>query len=83
MEVSWAPGKKGNAPLPPAAVLRNQAAIHARKRKQVDGPAAVPAAQPAAGTVRVWAYGREEVRQKVRVQVADFDEAVGTDVFVA
>ena len=32
--------------------------------------------------MRVWAFGREEVRRKVREQVADLAE-MRTDVFVA
>ena len=135
-QVSWAPGKKGNAPLPAAAWLTavngavnggangaRQAATAKRKHAEVgsctpiegdggsaqsepksfgvpDGPASGEASthgrpldwasqMPRSGshpsrssTARIWAFGREEVRRKVRAAVADLDEA-GTDVFVA
>ena len=86
VEVSWAPGKKGNAPLPPAARLGAAAAGSKRKHAAAEGAsAAVPAGRVGCErqlVMRVWAFGREEVRCKVREQVADLDEMV-TDLFVA
>jgi glycosyltransferase involved in cell wall biosynthesis len=76
--VSWAPGKKGNAPLPPEAHLNyceRSEAVGSKRKLGGEG-------ESKPRTARVWAFGREEVRVKVRACVADFDEMV-TDVFVA
>lgn len=87
VEVAWAPGKKGNAPLPPVARLTNTG-----KRKlgtSEEGGARPGTAdthnQKARHVMRVWAFGRDEVRHKVRERVEDFDEhgPMPSDVFVA
>ena len=89
VEVAWVPGKKGNAPLPLAARLRIDSSIPAapagskRTRHEDDVGVGVHSDSDACGkVVRVWAFGREEIRRKVREQVRDIDEMV-TDVFVA
>jgi hypothetical protein len=84
-EVCWKPSKQGGpAALPPAARL----AAAGMKRKL--GEDAAPSAGSAEGarrggggarTVRLWAFGSDLVRRRIREQVADWDPA--TDVFVA
>lgn len=85
-EVSWAPGKKGNAPLPTNARL---SAGNCGKRKHAMLAAAHDQSGADEGSinrvVRLWAFGREEVRRKVRAQVSDVHDmgSCPTDVFVA
>ena len=104
IEVSWAPGKKGNAPLPPTARLQPDESTRPsgkskRKYREVDarleagiagdeegvehrGAPSAQSSEEVRKTVRVWAYGRDKVRNKIREGVPDFDEAAN-DVFVA
>lgn len=91
VEVAWVPGKRGNAPLPLAARLCIDSSIPApaapagskRTRHEDDvGDGAHSDSGACGKVVRVWAFGREEIRRKVKEQVRDIDEMV-TDVFVA
>ena len=102
--VSWAPGKKGNAPLPRTARLtQNDESTSTleggMKRKLHEAEAPLGSlrvgdfgvndiqARPCIERhepqmLRVWAFGREEVRRKIWANVPDFAEMV-TDFFVA
>ncbi len=90
VELGWAPAKKGRATLPPGARLGG----HKRKLSQSEsGDSVGGACEGGVGeggaadqsdhprTMRLWAFGSEAVRRRVKEQVEDWDAA--TDLFVA